>query len=117
MYKRHVFVCTNERPKDHPRGCCHEKGGVEVRDALKAALTARGLHRAVRGNAAGCLDACQNGVSMVIYPEGIWYGGVSVADVPEIIERTIVNGEVIDRLLMPEDRYKPSSMTFKKLTL
>jgi (2Fe-2S) ferredoxin len=117
MYKRHVFVCINERPKDHPRGCCLEKGGDEVRDALKSALTARGLHRAVRANAAGCLDACAHGVSLVVYPEGIWYGGVTVADVPEIIERTIINGEVIERLLMPEDRYKPSSMTFPKLSI
>lgn len=117
MYERHVFVCTNERAKDHPRGCCHAKGSIEVRDALKVAIGARGLNKIVRGNAAGCLDACEHGVAMVIYPEGIWYGHVTVADVPEIVDRTIVNGEVIERLLIKDDRYKPASLSFPKLTI
>ncbi len=117
MYERHVFVCTNERPKEHPRGCCHGKGAIEVRDALKVAIGARGLNKLVRGNAAGCLDACEHGVSMVIYPEGIWYGHVTVADVPEIVERTIVNGEVIERLLIKDPRYAPAAMSFPKLKI
>jgi len=117
MYKRHVFICTNERPQDHPRGCCLSKGSADVRDALKKAIGARGLNKVVRGNAAGCLDACEFGISLVIYPEGIWYGHVTVADVPEIVDRTIVNGEVIERLLIPDPRYAPSSMSFPKLKI
>jgi (2Fe-2S) ferredoxin len=116
-YQRHVFVCINERPADHPKGCCLAKGSAEVRDLLKDELKRRGLARVVRANNAGCLDACEHGVSMVIYPEGIWYGGVTMADITEIIDRTIVNGEVIERLLMRDNRYKPSSIQFARLDL
>jgi len=114
-YRRHVFVCINQRPKDHPKGCCHDKGGEEVRDALKSALGSRGLAKVVRANNAGCLDACSFGVSMVIYPEAIWYGGVTAADIPEIVEKTIVHGEVIERLLIKDERYRPTTMQFPPL--
>jgi (2Fe-2S) ferredoxin len=114
-YKRHVFVCINERPKGHPKGCCLEKGSAEVRDLLKTELQKRGLAGVVRANNAGCLDACEHGVSMVVYPEGIWYGRVTTNDVSEIIDRTIVNGEVIQRLLIPDSRFKPDFLQFTKL--
>ncbi len=114
-YKRHIFVCINERPKGHPKGCCFEKGSPAVRDALKAELKARKLSGVVRANNAGCLDACAFGASMVIYPDGIWYGGVTQADVTEIVDRTILKGEVIERLLIHDERYKPGSMSFPAL--
>lgn len=106
-YDRHIFVCTNERPAGHPKGCCREKGSEEIRAAFKSELKRRGLSGIVRANASGCLDACEFGASMVIYPEGIWYGGVRLEDVPEIVERTVLNGEVIDRLLIRDARYAP----------
>jgi (2Fe-2S) ferredoxin len=116
-YERHVFVCVNERPPGDPKGCCLEKGSAEVRDALKAELRRRGLSGVVRANNAGCLDACAHGVSMVIYPEGIWYGRVQLGDVGEIIERTIIGGEVIPRLLIDDHRYAPPSTRVRPLTL
>lgn len=88
-----------------------------MRDALKVELGSRGLAKAVRANNAGCLDACASGAVLVIYPEQIWYGGVTPADVPEIVERTIVNGEVIERLLLKEPHYRPSAMQFSRLEL
>lgn len=111
-YERHVFVCINERPKGHPKGCCLEKGSAEVRDAMKSLLHERGFKDRVRVNNAGCLDACAHGIALVIYPEGIWYGGVKKEDVPEIVDRTILNGEVIERLLIPEPRYAPARRQF-----
>lgn len=114
-YKRHVFVCVNERPPDHPKGCCLRKGSQEIRDLLKAELLKRGLHRLIRANNSGCLDACEHGATLVIYPEGIWYGGVQKEDVSEIIERTIVNGEIIQRLLVKDSRYAPSALQHPKL--
>ena len=101
-FQRHVFVCVNERPEDDPKGCCKAKGGQEVRDRLKAELKARGISRLVRANNAGCLDQCARGVSVVVYPEQVWYGGVTAADVPEIVERHLIGGEVVERLLMPD---------------
>lgn len=116
-FARHVFVCTNVRPPGHPKGCCSEKGSVGVRDALKAALHRRGLKGIVRANSAGCLDACAFGVSMVVYPEGIWYGGVTVDDIEEIVEKTILNGQVIERLLIRDPAYAPERMQFPPIAL
>jgi len=97
-----VFVCTNERAPEHPRGCCKTKGGDDVRAALKRELTARGMQAQVRANIAGCLDQCEHGVTMVVYPEQVWYGGVKPEDVPEIVERHIIGGEYVTRLMIPE---------------
>jgi (2Fe-2S) ferredoxin len=97
--QRHLFICMNERPAGHPRGCCAGKGAGEVLAALKLALRRRGLDDRVRGNKAGCLDACESGVSLVIYPEGVWYGGVTPADADEIVESHVVGGKVVERLL------------------
>lgn len=100
-FQRHVFVCVNERACDDPRGCCKAKGSEEIREALKAELKKRKLNKIVRANAAGCLDACATGVTVVVYPEAVWYGGVTLADVPEIVERHLIKGEVVERLLLP----------------
>jgi len=114
-YQRHVFICINERPAGHPKGCCLEKGSAAVRDTLKAELNKRGLSGSIRANNAGCLDACEYGITMVIYPEAIWYGRVTKDDIPEIIDRTIIGGEVIQRLLIPEARYRPEGYQFPRL--
>jgi (2Fe-2S) ferredoxin len=99
-YQRHVFVCVNKRPPEDPKGCCSAKGSEEVRALFKKGLKERGLNRIVRANAAGCLDACGFGITVVIYPEAVWYGGVKAGDVEEIIEKHVIGGEVIERLVM-----------------
>jgi (2Fe-2S) ferredoxin len=101
-FKRHVFVCINERAADHPKGSCKARGGVEVRDRLKAELSKRGLGKIIRANNAGCLDQCEQGVTVVVYPEQVWYGHVTIDDVDEIIEKHLINGEVVTRLLLPD---------------
>ncbi|HKY32563.1 MAG TPA: (2Fe-2S) ferredoxin domain-containing protein [Candidatus Polarisedimenticolia bacterium] len=100
-YQRHIFVCTNRREPGDPKGCCAEKGSEDVRSLLKQEISKRGLKRSVRANSAGCLDACAHGATVVIYPEAVWYGGVTAADVHEILERHVVRGEVVERLLIP----------------
>lgn len=100
-FKRHVFVCVNERPLQSPKGCCKLRGGTEVRDELKKQLALRGLNRVVRANNAGCLDQCASGVTVLVYPEQVWYGLVTRADVEELIERHIVRGEFVERLMLP----------------
>ncbi len=116
-FQRHIFVCINERPPEHPKGCCLLKGSSEVRSAFKVELKKRGLSALVRANNAGCLDACEHGVSIVIYPDGVWYGGVAKEDVPEIIDRTILRGEVIQRLLINDPRYRPDALQFRPLDI
>lgn len=86
-----------------------------MRDLFKAELKKRGLSSQVRANNSGCLDACEFGITVVIYPEGIWYGGVTREDVVEIIEKTILEGEVIPRLLIDSPRYAPDALKFPPL--
>jgi len=101
-FQRHVFVCINERAPDNPKGCCKLKGGADVRDRLKAELSARGLSKVIRANNAGCLDQCEAGVTVVVYPEQVWYGRVTPDDIPEIVEKHLIGGQVVDRLLLPD---------------
>jgi (2Fe-2S) ferredoxin len=100
-FRRHIFVCTNLRPEGHPKGCCAEKGSERVRESFKAELEKRGLRGEVRANAAGCLDQCAFGVTVVVYPEGVWYARVKPEDVPEIVDEHIVGGRPVERLRMP----------------
>ena len=116
-YQRHIFVCTNRRPEGHPKGCCAEKGSEQVRTILKAELKKRGLNALIRANTSGCLDACEFGVSVVIYPEGVWYGGVTVGDVDEIIDQHIINGKVIERLLIHDPRFGQSNSSTSLMKL
>lgn len=101
-FQRHIFTCINQRPADSPKGSCAVQGGAEVAGALKARLYERGFKRVVRANKAYCLDQCHKGVAMVVYPEGVWYGGVTLGDVDEIIEEHIVNGRTVERLVIPD---------------
>lgn len=97
-YSHHVFICGNARPPDHPRGCCDPEGKQALRDAFKKELKRAGVAATTRANHAGCLDQCEHGPTVVIYPQGIWYGGVTPADVPRIVAETIVAGRVVDDL-------------------
>lgn len=105
FYRAHVFVCENERPADHPRGCCKAKGGSDLRNYMKARAKELGLKR-VRINTAGCLDRCELGPVMVIYPEGVWYRPTSTADVDEILTAHLDQGGRVDRLMLTPDQRK-----------
>lgn len=100
-FTHHLFVCCNRREPGHRRGCCDADGASRLRSAFKSALAERGLKGEVRANSAGCLDQCEMGPVVVIYPQAIWYGGVREEDVPRIIERTVVDGEVLEDMRIP----------------
>lgn len=104
-FEKHIFVCENKRLGGHPRGCCCDKGSKEIRALLKNRLTELGLKSKVRANASGCLDACEYGVTVLVYPEQIWYGGVTLDDVEEIIQQHIINGKPIKRLMIKDKRF------------
>ena len=99
-FEKHVFICVNRRDPGNPKGSCAEKGSEAVRDEFKRMLHERGMKGRIRANAAGCLDQCSRGVSVVVYPEQVWYGHVTVDDVPEIIEKHLVGGVPVERLRM-----------------
>lgn len=107
FYQRHVFCCVNERPAGHERGCCKAKGGVRLRNYLKARAKEIGLE-GTRINQAGCLDRCELGPTMVIYPEGVWYHCGSIEDAEEILQTHLVRGGRVKRLLLhPGDETPP----------
>ncbi|MEE8188403.1 MAG: (2Fe-2S) ferredoxin domain-containing protein [Kiloniellales bacterium] len=108
-YRRHVFCCTNLRPPGHERGCCREKGSVLLRNYMKARAKEAGLTD-VRINVSGCLDRCELGPTLVIYPEGVWYSYRNEADLDEIIQTHLVEGGRVPRLMLrPGDKTPPES--------
>ena len=100
--KKHIFVCENSRDASDGRPSCGARGGKQIRAALKVKLAEAGLHKEYRINRAGCLGQCEHGPNVVIYPQGIWYGGVRVEDIDEIIDESILNERVIERLQLKE---------------
>ena len=102
-FAKHIFICTNQRPEGNPRGCCNPSGEGELQRVFKAKLSERGIPNSrVRANKAGCLDQCEIGPTVVVYPEAVWYGHVTPADVDEIIDSHIVGGKPVERLVIPD---------------
>jgi len=96
-YRKHVFVCVNERDSADPRGCCAAKGGAAIRDHLKTRAKALGLAD-IRINKAGCLDVCAAGPVLVVYPEGVWYRCPTKEDAEEILLAHLRDGRPVSRL-------------------
>lgn len=101
FYTHHIFCCTNRRPAGHKRGCCAEKDSENLRDYMKARVKELGLPK-TRINTAGCLDRCELGPCMVVYPEGVWYSCKTREDVDEVIAEHLQNGRIVTRLKLPE---------------
>ena len=97
-YDRHVFVCENLRDPGDPRGCCAAKDSATIRGRLRELVKEAGLKGRVRINTAGCLDQCAHGVAIVVYPEAVWYGAVTVDDADEIFRSHVLAGEPVERL-------------------
>jgi (2Fe-2S) ferredoxin len=113
-FEKHIFICTNQREPGHPRGCCDPAGRAELQGLFKQKLAKRGLKSKVRANKAGCLDQCEHGPNMVVYPEAVWYGQVAEADLDEIIDSHIVGGKPVERLLMPDECLNTVSCAHRK---
>ena len=101
FFKHHIFCCTNRREPGHTRGCCAEKGADELRDYMKLKVKQAKI-AGVRVNNAGCLDRCELGPCMVVYPEGIWYACKTKEDVDEVIREHLQGGRVVERLKLPD---------------
>lgn len=103
-FKYHVFFCTNQR--EAGAQCCQNCGAQAMRDYAKARVKQLGLAGAggVRINTAGCMDRCERGPVIVVYPEATWYSYVDQADIDEIVEQHLVNGRPVTRLLLDEKK-------------
>ena len=98
-YKHHIFFCTNKR--EDGSSCCQNHNAQAMRDYTKQRckdLRIAGAKGKVRVNTAGCLNRCEEGPVVVVYPEDVWYTYVDEEDIDEIIEQHLVNGRVVKRL-------------------
>ncbi|HEX4880304.1 MAG TPA: (2Fe-2S) ferredoxin domain-containing protein [Limnobacter sp.] len=100
-FDKHVFFCTNQRPNNE--SCCANCNASDVHAYAKQRIKALGLsgQGKIRMNKAGCLDRCDEGPVLVVYPEGVWYTYVDNTDVDEIIDSHLVGGQIVERLRLP----------------
>jgi len=101
-FERHVFVCLNVRPEGAPRPSCTNDGKSELLAQLQQASKAAGLAGLVRINKSGCLDQCEHGPVMVVYPEAVWYGHLKPEDAEEIVREHLVGGKPVERLRLAD---------------
>ena len=100
-YQRHIFFCLNQR--DNGEACCADHRAEASFAHCKQRVKELGLAGAgqVRVNKAGCLDRCAGAPVAVVYPEAVWYTFVDQADIDEIVQSHLQNGQVVERLLLP----------------
>ena len=97
-FAKHIFICGNQRAAGHPRGCCDPAGTADLHREFKRLLSIAGVQTTVRANKSGCLDQCEHGPTVVVYPEAVWYGHVTLADAQEIVQSHIVGDRPVERL-------------------
>ncbi len=102
LYRAHVFCCTNERPDTHRRGSCAAKGSRQLCDYMCRLGMVLGARR-IRINHAGCLNVCEHGPIMVIYPDSVWYRYETEADIEEIFRSHVMGGIPVQRLIVSID--------------
>ena len=103
VFKHHVFVCHNTRPEGAPRPSCTTDGKSELHTQLQQHSKAAGLGNTVRINKSGCLDQCEHGPTIVVYPEAVWYGHVKPEDAAEIVQQHLINGRPVERLRLADE--------------
>ncbi|WP_158937110.1 ferredoxin [Burkholderia sp. S171] len=104
FYKYHVFFCLNQRDPDATRPSCANCNAQAMQEYAKKRVKQLGLagDGKVRINKAGCLERCELGPVVVVYPEGTWYTYVDEADIDEIVDSHLVNGKIVERLLIDQ---------------
>lgn len=97
-----ILVCTNERPSDARKPSCGPRGALAVYRRFKDGVRARGIRDDVMVVRTGCLKHCSRGITVNIWPKNFWYHGVTLEDVDEILEQSVIAGREVDRLRMPD---------------
>jgi (2Fe-2S) ferredoxin len=95
-FKYHVYACQQEKPGNAP--CCSARGSAAVLDTLRKELAAQNLLDIVQVTTCGSIGMCERGPNLVVYPEGVWYAGVKVEDVAELVREHFVHGRAVERL-------------------
>ena len=115
-YKYHVFFCLNQREANAARPSCANCNAQAMQEHAKKRIKQLGLAGPgqVRINKAGCLDQCEHGPNVVVYPDAVWYGRVRLEDVAEIVESHIVGGVAVERLRLKEECINTASCEHRK---
>jgi (2Fe-2S) ferredoxin len=95
-FEKHIFICANQKAEG--KACCGVEKGMAIVEKFREVLAEKGLKAKVRAQRSGCLDACTKGPALVIYPEGTYYGGVTLDDVSRIVEQHIVANTIVEDL-------------------
>lgn len=98
--EKHVFVCTQQRPPGHPRSSCAEKSCAAVMEEFLWQVQQKELFGKIQVTATGCMGPCSEGPTVLVYPEGVMYGGVKKADVSNIIDVHLLGDRPVTSLLM-----------------
>ncbi len=98
LYHKHIFICTNQRAADAPRVSCGEAQGLELIAEFKKQINDKKLPIKVRAQKCGCLDVCEKGPSVVVYPDGVFYGGIKKEHVAEIVNSHLENNAPVEYL-------------------
>ena len=96
-YDKHIFVCINSRA-DSDRASCGDIGLLLRQKIIKRLSVQDEKGLSIRINKSGCLNKCELGPTIVIYPQGFWYYKVTLKDIDEIIEESIIGNNYIERL-------------------
>ena len=103
-FEKHIFICTNERDEKSTRKSCGACGAVNLRNELVKMINEAGLKGKVRANKSGCLDVCEQGPAMVIYPKGFWYLGINRENIKTIFNKSILNNEPVLELIASKNQ-------------
>ena len=98
FFEKLVFCCINKRSDSNPKGCCSLKNSENLQTQLKIKIKDLKLNKKIRINKSGCLDRCDLGPVMVIYPEGVWYTFKNSEDIDEIFNSHLLNNKIVERL-------------------
>lgn len=107
--RKHVFVCVNERPEDHPRPSCLGRGGADVFNEIRERSAQQGLHD-VKVVASFCLEPCMVGPVVYVAPDDVWYGGVTVEDVDKLVVEHLDGEEPVEFLRIGEPEFELSPL-------
>ena len=103
-YKKHIFICTNDRGDGHPRKSCGNCGGLDIRKEFVRLINESDLIGKVRANKSGCLDLCEKVPVVVIYPQGYWYLEVEKSKISRIFEESVVGDKPVPELIANQEQ-------------
>ena len=88
QFQKYIFVCLHERGPGEEVSC-GPKGAQLLLEKLKACVKEKKLTGKIRVSRTGCLDVCAKGPNILVYPDNVWYQGVTLDDLPTIIKEQI----------------------------